>query len=137
MVNRRYFGLAFAVGMGWQLVFILWLTTSHFTYFLQTEVYWGALFTGYVPYLFLLAMTLTSFRRFGRHLSGANWRRLHKTGMYLFWFVITSGYVEIALSGSGDVFGCLVLSLFLWAWLLRMVSFARRRHLRRSALGSA
>src|ERR1700761_6394416 len=31
--NRRYFGLTFAVGMGWQLVFIACLATRHFGYF--------------------------------------------------------------------------------------------------------
>lgn len=37
--NRRYVGLSFAAGMGWQLRFILWMLLGQRPYFME-EVYW-------------------------------------------------------------------------------------------------
>jgi sulfoxide reductase heme-binding subunit YedZ len=133
--NRRYFGLAFAFGMAWQLVFIGWLAVTHFAYFVPRAVNLNTFIGGVIPYLLLLVMTLTSFRRFGRYFSVRNWRRVHKTGMYVFWFGITSSYATlyVAPAASGlNVFRCVVLSLFLWAWVLRIAAWARRQLLRRS-----
>ena len=59
--NRRYIGLCFATAMGWQLAFILWMVIGYWGYYAQ-EVYVLEDVVVQLPgYLFLFAMTLTSF----------------------------------------------------------------------------
>ena len=41
--NRRIFGLCFAAGMGWQLLFIVWLVGWHFDYYMVTAYYFLSL----------------------------------------------------------------------------------------------
>jgi len=83
--NRKIIGLCFAAAMAWQLFFIMWLVTVHRDYYI-TEVYvLRDAIEGVTGYLFLIAMTLTSFR-FGRQqLSPRSWRWLHKGGIYFLW----------------------------------------------------
>lgn len=90
--NRRILGLCFAAGMGWQLLFILWLVAGHWDYYLE-EAYSYFDFAVQVPgYLVLFAMAATSFR-FGRgRLSAGQWKALHKGGIYFLWAVVWSTY---------------------------------------------
>jgi len=90
--NRRILGLCFAAGMGWQLTFILWMVLGHWGYY-QGEVYSLVDLSTQIPgYLFLIAMTATSFRPVRRKLRPEHWRLLHKTGVYFLWGVVWSTY---------------------------------------------
>jgi hypothetical protein len=84
LANRRYIGLAFAFGMSWHFLFVAYFLAS-FGYHMRTI----DLTLDIIGLCFLAAMTLTSFRRFARRLSVANWRRRHRTGIYTLWFLPT------------------------------------------------
>lgn len=130
LANRRYFGLAFAFGMTWHFTFVAY-TIRTFGNPLNAKA--TALdLTGFV---FLVSLTLTSFRPFARHLSRANWRRLHKTGVYAIWLVASAIYFHAVAEGRG-LFYRLVFAALLAAWVLRVAArakaFERGRELRRT-----
>ncbi len=83
--NRRYVGLSFAVAMAWQGLFIFIVSVSHSDhyygeiYFLRDEL------EGSSGYLFLAAMTVTSFNLFRRYISPEQWRAVHLTGVTFLW----------------------------------------------------
>lgn len=90
--NRKIFGLGFAAGMAWQLLFILWMITQYSDYYVEEVYVLRDLIEGIVGYLFLIAMTLTSFK-FGRsRLKGKQWKYLHKSGIYFLWAYVWSVY---------------------------------------------
>jgi DMSO/TMAO reductase YedYZ heme-binding membrane subunit len=70
-------------------------------------------------------LTLTSFCSFARHLSPVNWRRLHKTGVYVIWLVATAIYFH-SVSTGGDLFHCVVFAVLLAAWALRAAAWAKK-----------
>ncbi|MFT5373173.1 MAG: sulfoxide reductase heme-binding subunit YedZ, partial [Lysobacterales bacterium] len=76
--NRRIIGLCFASGMAWQLFFIVILTTVHYDYYMANENGIHSLVERVPGYLFLFAMTITSFKFARRKLSSKHWRLLHK-----------------------------------------------------------
>ena len=90
--NRRYVGLSFAVAMAWQGAFIF-LMSAFFRDYYYADVYLlRDEIEGSSGYLFLLAMTVTSFQ-FGRALvSGRQWKTLHRCGMYFLWAYAFSVY---------------------------------------------
>jgi len=124
--NRRYIGLAFAFGMGWHLTFVAY-TTFRFGNRLNRTVTMLDL----IGLAFLLALTLTSFRRIAHRLSPAIWRRLHKTGVYAIWLLATYIYL-VRAHGDADLFDIAALSIFVAAWLLRAAAWTRIELLRRS-----
>jgi hypothetical protein len=126
LANRRYIGLAFAFGMSWHLVFV--------AYFLATFGYHMRsidLTLDLIGLCFLLAMTLTSFRRFARRLSIANWRRLHRTGIYTLWFLPAFFFLDDYLKDHDplylEILGVLfaALALRVLAWRHRSVAVRR------------
>jgi sulfoxide reductase heme-binding subunit YedZ len=123
--NRRYFGLAFAFGMGWHLTFVAY-TTLRFGNSLNRT----ATTMDLIGFAFLLALTLTSFRPFARTLGLRRWRRLHKAGVYAIWLLATYIYLLHARHGP-DLFDILALSVFLAAWLLRVTAWTRMQFIRR------
>jgi sulfoxide reductase heme-binding subunit YedZ len=92
MRNRRMLGLCFAAGMAWQLTFILWMVISHWDYYLEEVYLFGDIVVQIPGYLFLIAMTATSFMPVRRMLSAAQWRALHKAGIYFLWGTVRSTY---------------------------------------------
>ena len=90
--NRRMFGLCFATGMAWQLLFILWFVIGFFGYYMEEAYNYYDLSEQIPGYVILFAMTFTSFK-FGRNMiSGRAWRILHKGGIYFIWAVVWSTY---------------------------------------------
>jgi hypothetical protein len=83
--NRRYLGLAYAAGMGWQAIFILWLVTLHFGYYLEVANLPYDLAEEAPGYVLLGAMVWTSFAPGRRRLSANQWKWLHKIGIYYLW----------------------------------------------------
>jgi sulfoxide reductase heme-binding subunit YedZ len=119
--NRRYVGLGFAFGMAWHFSFVGY---SIFSFGLSASGLTArGLTLDLIGLTFLLLMTLTSFRWFARHLTSANWRRLHKTGVYAIWFVATYIYMR----HLEDVLHVVAFSLLIAAWLLRVITWLNGR----------
>jgi hypothetical protein len=120
LANRRYIGLAFAFGMAWHFAFVAYFMASF-----GNPLRWFDLTLDIVGACLLLAMTLTSFRRFSRYLSLTGWRRLHKIGIYTLWLLPTyfflDDYVEKRQPYYFVLFGVLlaVASLRVLAWRRR------------------
>jgi hypothetical protein len=126
--NRRIFGLCFAAGMAWQLTFILWMVLLHWGYYVD-EVYLVADVAVQIPgYLWLLAMTLTSFRPVRSKLRPKHWRILHKGGIYFLWGVVWSTY-WYELYYYEDI--QIIDYVFYWAgflaWCTRIVAWSKAR----------
>ena len=119
LANRRYIGLAFAFSMAWHFSFVAY-TIWTFGNPLNAK----ATALDAIGFLFLLLLTLTSFRSFARHLSPVKWRRLHKTGVYVIWLVATAIYFHSLR--DGDLFHCVVFAVLLAAWALRAASWAKK-----------
>lgn len=125
LTNRRYFGLAFAFGMGWHLLFV-----AHTILRFGNPLNRTATTIDLIGFAFLLGLTLTSFRWFGRILSLQHWRRLHKTGVYVIWLLATYIYLAGARHDP-ELFNILASSVFVSAWLLRVTAWTRTRFIRR------
>jgi hypothetical protein len=129
LANRKYIGLAFAFGMGWHFVFV--------AYFMATfgnRLRWFDLALDIIGACFLLGMTLTSFRRFSRHLSLTNWRRLHKTGIYILWFNPTYFFLDDFIEARQPYY-LVPFSVLLAAGSLRYAAWRRKRLVVRNAIG--
>jgi methionine sulfoxide reductase heme-binding subunit len=125
LANRRYIGLAFAFAMAWHFSFVAY-TIGSFGNPLNAK----ATALDVIGFVFLLLLTLTSFRAGARRLSRTNWRRLHKTGVYVIWLVAITIYFHSVRNG-GDLLHRVVFAALLAAWMLRIAAWARKR-IRRS-----
>ena len=149
--NRRIFGLCFAVGMSWQISFIICLVTVHSDYY-STEVYvLRDVIEGLTGYVFLFAMTVTSFKGTRSRMKPKHWKNMHKWGIYFLWAYAFSVYWH-ALYYYQDpdwvdylyyLGGLLALSLRIAAWsklrLQKMTGYEQRTKMSRmlSSLGVA
>ncbi|MBS0577769.1 MAG: hypothetical protein JSR36_00750 [Proteobacteria bacterium] len=127
LVNRRYIGLAFAFAMVWHFVFVGYFMASF-----GNRVRWFDLTLDIVGACFLLAMTLTSFRTFSRHLSSSTWCRLHKTGIYTLWLLPTYFFLDDYLE-TLQPYWLALFAVFLAAGTLRFLAWKRRPVVLRSA----
>ncbi len=89
--NRREFGVAFAVVMVWQIIFIaqlLLVTGKNIIGLFPTSGPIGYLLltSDLIGYVFIFLMAATSFDIGRRYLSLLNWKRLHRTGIWFLWF---------------------------------------------------
>jgi len=119
LANRRYFGLTFAAGMAWHFGFVgyvIWSFGNPLT--LRSTV------SDLIGAVFLLLLTVTSSQRAVRLLGAANWRRLHKTGVYVIWLLTTNIYYY---NSGSDRFHQAVLVALIGAWLLRVAAWAKQR----------
>jgi sulfoxide reductase heme-binding subunit YedZ len=120
--NRRYIGLSFSFGMTWHFSFVSY---SIFSFGLDASgLTMSGLVLDLVAFIFLLLMTLTSFKWSSRHLTAANWRRLHKAGVYAIWFVATHIYLS-GLRHAPDAEHVVASSLLVAAWLLRVIAWLK------------
>ncbi|MEM8500232.1 MAG: hypothetical protein AAF542_19610 [Pseudomonadota bacterium] len=85
MRNRKYLGLCFAVAMAWQGLFILIVSTVHREYYFSDIFYFRDELEGTVGYLFLAAMTITSFQFARKRITPAQWKVIHTCGVYFLW----------------------------------------------------
>jgi sulfoxide reductase heme-binding subunit YedZ len=90
--NRKIIGLCFAAAMAWQLLFILWMVLIYRDYYVNEVYVLRDAIEGVLGYLFLTAMTLTSFKFARKHLKARNWKRLHTSGIYVLWAYAFSVY---------------------------------------------
>jgi methionine sulfoxide reductase heme-binding subunit len=125
LANRRYIGLAFAFAMAWHFAFV-----AYAIWLFGNDLAVKTLVLDVIGLIFLLMMTLTSFRWGARHLSRANWRRLHKTGVYAIWFVATFTYFHAVWFGA-KLMSRAFLGTLLFAWMLRVAAWGRQKFSRR------
>lgn len=78
-LNRRYLGLAMATSHGFHAIAIIGLAM------LTTDPSLSNNHGGNLGYLFILAMTATSFPSTAALLGNQNWKILHTVGMYYLW----------------------------------------------------
>ena len=78
-VNRRYLGVAMAVSHGFHAIAIIGLAI------LTTDPSLSNNHGGNLGYLFIIAMTATSFQSTAALLGHRNWKILHTVGMYYLW----------------------------------------------------
>jgi DMSO/TMAO reductase YedYZ heme-binding membrane subunit len=90
--NRKFLGLCFAAAMAWQALFIVWLVTVHRDYYMENVYVLRDVIEGIISYLFLIAMTLTSFQFGRKRLKPKHWKHLHKIGIYSLWIYAFSVY---------------------------------------------
>ncbi|PMB07919.1 hypothetical protein CEN40_17675 [Fischerella thermalis CCMEE 5205] len=119
--NRRYLGLAFAVSHTYHAIALtcLWFVTSGAYPKFEPLAILG--------YLFLIAMTVTSFQRPAALLGQRAWKILHTAGMYFFWLAFT---VEFSMRILHSVLTYLPLVILLvFAMILRVIAPRRQRKL--------
>ena len=125
LANRRYIGLAFAAGMAWHfgfVAFMIWSFGNPLS-ILSTVL-------DLIGFIFLLLLTLTSSQWAARRLGAANWRRIHKVGVYVIWLLATEIYLY-SIQGGADLAHYLAFGALLGAWMLRVAAWAKRRLSRR------
>ena len=83
--NRRYIGLCFAVAMAWQGAFIFIVSFSHSAHYYSEIYFLRDELEGSSGYLFLAAMTMTSFGIVRRRITAEQWRFLHLSGLIFLW----------------------------------------------------
>ena len=95
--NRRYLGVSFAVSHGVHLVAIFWLQHVRPVEFAQSvnAITWIG---GGLAYVFIAAMTATSFDRTAQLIGPRAWKILHTTGSYYIWLIFANSYIGRALA---------------------------------------
>jgi DMSO/TMAO reductase YedYZ heme-binding membrane subunit len=97
--NRKFLGLCFAAAMAWQGFFILWMVLIYSDYYIDEVYVMRDAIEGVVGYLFLTAMTLTSFMPVRKHMTPKSWKLLHKSGIYFLWATGGTCSTTTALAG--------------------------------------
>jgi DMSO/TMAO reductase YedYZ heme-binding membrane subunit len=117
--DRRRWGLAFA-----------FTHTIHFGALYMAVTTRGdslsLLAPGAVAYLAILAMALTSSDAAMKAL-GANWKRLHRTGIHVIWLVFTLAYAKRIPEAETMVTGLVGTALCLLAAGLRLAAWRKTR----------
>lgn len=132
--NRRYIGLSYTTSMGWQLFFILWMWTGHWQYYTE-EVYLLEDIVIQIPgYLYIFAMTITSFLVVRRKMNPTVWRVLHWTGIYFLWAtVVSTYYYELTYYGDIQIIDYIFAAAGLLVYLMRLTAWTQL-HMRRPAM---
>jgi sulfoxide reductase heme-binding subunit YedZ len=117
--DRRWWGLAFA-----------FTHTVHFGALYMAVTTRGdslsLLAPGAVAYLAILAMALTSSDA-GMKALGANWKRLHRTGIHVIWLVFTLAYAKRIPEAETMITGLVGTALCLLAAGLRLAAWRKTR----------
>jgi len=122
--NRRYFGLAFAFGMGWHLSFV-----TYSVYLFGIKLNMLVLAADAIGAAFLLALTATSFKSISRHMLRRHWLQLHKTGVYAIWLLTVYIY-QASARADRDLLHILILAILFAAWVVRLGAWTKVRFLR-------
>lgn len=111
--NRRYLGVSFAMSHFTHLAAILALMQASPSAREQTGMV--TIVGGSLAYVFLIAMTVTSFDRTTAWLGARRWKLLHTTGVYLLWAVFFVTYLPRAIGAPPylPLVGLLLISLAL------------------------
>ena len=125
--NRRYLGLSFAAGFGWQAVFIGVLLALHNAYYWEVLHNDIDLFLRMASYVFLFALIITSFFPVRRKMRPEQWRWLHLVGIWYFWAAIWASYAPMALSSDAKTIDVVYTVLGLIVLMLRITAFLKTR----------
>ena len=125
--NRRYVGLSFAAGFGWQAVFIVALLVLHGAYYATNLHDTCEFITRMLSYTLLLALTVTSFFPVRRAMDPRHWRLLHRVGIWYFWAAIWVSYAETVMAGDTRVIAIVFVISGLLALTLRCAGFLKKR----------
>jgi len=90
--NRRYLGVSFALSHFLHLAAILEVAWRWPHPFLEQSARPVTLIGGGLGYVFIAAMTATSFDRSAAWLGARRWRLLHTAGMYYLWIIFTFSF---------------------------------------------
>lgn len=93
--NRRYLGVSFAASHFIHLIAIVALALQLGDQFKADSV---TVVGGGLAYVFIAAMTATSFDRTAAWIGPVAWRRLHTVGSYYIWFIFFTSYAPRALT---------------------------------------
>ena len=124
--NRRYLGLSFAAGFGWQAVFIGVLLTSHNAYYWEELHNDVDLLLRMASYVFLFALTITSFFPVRRKMRPEHWRWLHLVGIWYFWAAIWASYAPMAMSSDAKTIDVVYTVIGLVAVVLRIAAYLKQ-----------
>jgi len=127
VTNRRYIGLSFAAGFGWQAVFIAILLVLHAPYYWEELHNSIDLLLRMASYIFLLAMTITSFFAVRRTMRPAHWRWLHWVGIWYFWAAIWGSYAPVAFSSDARMIDIVYTLMGLVVLLFRITAYLKVR----------
>lgn len=128
MRSRRDLGVGFAILHFGHLAFIIALAIEYSESFFATTAM-SSIIGGGVGYLWLLAMTVTSFKGPTKALGRRNWTRLHKSGVYILWGIFTASYLP--MMSRGPIYLLLVLAL-LASYLIRVTARVKQRQRKRA-----
>jgi len=129
--NRRYLGVSFAVSHFVHLAAILSLALADNSLFWKLTNISTIVLAG-TAYLFIAAMTATSFDRTAAWLGPRRWRLLHLVGS---WYIWISFAVAVGKRVPLDRFYWPMAVLLLAAAAVRLLAMARRND-RRAAVGT-
>ena len=95
--NRRYLGVSFAVSHGVHLAAIFWMQHVQPVEFAErvNVITWIG---GGLAYVFIAAMTATSFDRTAQMIGPRAWKMLHTVGSYYIWLIFANSYIGRALT---------------------------------------
>lgn len=83
--NRKYLGLVFAVAMAWQGLGIFVVSTFMRDYYFAEIYAFRDELEGTIGYVFLGALTITSFKIGSRFVTADQWKLIHKAGVIFLW----------------------------------------------------
>jgi len=92
--NRRYLGVSFAVAHFTHLGALIALVSTSRT--AREDLDALTIIGGGLAYLFVAAMTATSFDRTAAWLGAGRWRHLHTFGLYYIWIIFLNSYISRA-----------------------------------------
>ncbi|HAU21498.1 MAG TPA: hypothetical protein DCS24_02710 [Erythrobacter sp.] len=121
MRNRKWWGLAFAAAHTVHLYALLKFINAS-----PEEMNLLGLLPGAAIYVVIYAMAATSWPWAYKAL-GKNWKRLHKTGMYLIWAVFTLAYIGKSMDPELRQAGGILLMLSIGGLALRIMAWRKQR----------
>ena len=128
--NRRYVGLSFAAGFGWQAVFILVLLGLHGDYYATVLHDTTEFISRMLSYVLLIALAVTSFFPVRRAMDPRHWLLLHRVGIWYFWAAIWVSYAETVMTGDTRVIAIVFVAAGLLVLTLRCAAYLKKRSVR-------
>ena len=124
--NRKHLGVGFAVIHFTHAGFIVARAAVH------SDNFWTArsvpsLIPGTLTYVFLVAMTVTSFKGPAKRLGRPAWKVLHKVGMYALWGIFVAAYAKGIADQPGNVFPVVLLAAALCVRAVARLAITRKR----------
>jgi sulfoxide reductase heme-binding subunit YedZ len=126
--NRKIMGMCLAAAMAWQLLFILWMVGIYSDYYVEEVYAFTDALEGVVGYVFLFAMTVTTFK-FGRsRITPKQWKYLHTTGIYFVWgYAWVVYWYQIFYYDSTLIIDYLYYWAGTLAWGLRIAAWTKKQ----------